>query len=106
MLTVHSISPMSSQIIRHRVGGWLPQDQAVLEAWIEKKLAIINHPDRKDKVLHPVIQEFQELIENDADVWMGFHQMFEQVPTKPPYNLDPTKKPQVGDFLVINNLCV
>src|SRR5271157_501573 len=29
---------------------------------------------------------------------MLFHQMFEQVPRKPPYNKDPTGKPQVRDY--------
>lgn len=31
---------------------------------------------------------------------MGFHEMFEQVPTKPPYDKDPTGKPQVWVFIV------
>lgn len=30
---------------------------------------------------------------------MGFHQMFEQVPFKPPYNNDPTGKPQVRNYM-------
>ncbi|KAJ3519114.1 hypothetical protein NM688_g9350 [Phlebia brevispora] len=32
-----------------------------------------------------------------SSTW-GFHQMFEQVPDKPPYNNDPTGKPQVRDY--------
>jgi len=35
---------------------------------------------------------------------MGFHQMFEQVPTKPPYNNDPTGKPQVRDYMTMLRL--
>ncbi|KAE9402966.1 hypothetical protein BT96DRAFT_917897, partial [Gymnopus androsaceus JB14] len=37
-----------------------------------------------------------------ADV--DFHQMFEQVPTKPPYNTDPTGKLQVRNYLDMLNL--
>ncbi|KAI9068100.1 hypothetical protein FKP32DRAFT_1672501 [Trametes sanguinea] len=35
---------------------------------------------------------------------MGFHQMFEQVPTKPPYNEDPSGKPQVRDYKLMLRL--
>jgi phosphatidylserine decarboxylase len=44
---------------------------------------------------HPVIEEFKDFIERDPGIYMGFHQMFEQVPKKPPYDQDPTGKPQV-----------
>lgn len=82
--------------VRHRVGGWLPKDQRVLEAWLDRKIKAIEQRNRKAADWHPVIQEFQHLIESDAEIWMGFHQMFEQVPLKPPYNNDPTGKPQVS----------
>lgn len=87
---------MASKIVQHRVGGWLPRDHRALEAWLAKQIAKVNDSIYKDKEFSPVIQEFQNLIEQDPEIWMGFHQMFEQVPTKPPYNDDPTKKPQVS----------
>ncbi|KAK0491955.1 phosphatidylserine decarboxylase-like protein [Armillaria luteobubalina] len=37
-------------------------------------------------------------------IYMGFHQMFEQVPTKPPYNNDPAGKPQVCDYMTVLTL--
>ncbi len=80
-------------VVEHRIGGWLPRDQRVVERWLVKKIA---QSSVKTQDSHPVIQEFQTLIEQDAEIYMGFHQMFEQVPTKPPYNNDPTGKPQVG----------
>ncbi|KAH9487442.1 L-tryptophan decarboxylase [Psilocybe cubensis] len=90
--------------VRHRVGGWLPTDQRVLEAWLEKKIKAVQHR-RQDKVeWDPVIQEFQHLIENNAEIYMAFHEMFEQVPTKPPYNNDPTGKPQVRDYILMLDL--
>lgn len=87
--------------VHHRVGGWLPKDQRVLEAWLEKKLELVKQRNRAPTEHHAVIQEFQHLIETDAEIFMGFHQMFEQVPTKPPYNNDPTGKPQVSIYTFI-----
>jgi len=78
-----------------RVGKWLPSDQAFLAQWLE---AIIQKTQAEAKALHPVIADFQYLIENDAEIAMLFHQMFEQVPRKPPYNRDPTGKPQVRSY--------
>ncbi|KAH9477944.1 L-tryptophan decarboxylase [Psilocybe cubensis] len=54
--------------------------------------------------LHPVIREFQELIENDADIYMSFNQMFEQVWLQPPYDKDPTGKPQIRDYVTMLRL--
>lgn len=85
--------------VHHRIGGWLPRDQRVLESWLAKKIAIVEKRGKKPREFHPVIQEFQQLIENNAEIYMGFHQMFEQVPLKPPYNNDPTGKPQVRQGL-------
>ena len=41
------------------------------------------------------VQEFKDFIERDPVIYMGFHQMCEQVPTVPPYVNDPTGQPQV-----------
>jgi phosphatidylserine decarboxylase len=78
--------------VPYRVGKWLPSDQAFLDRWLE---ATIQKTHAGEKVLHPVIADFQDLIESDAELYMLFNQMFEQVPRKPPYNKDPTGKPQV-----------
>ncbi len=79
----------------YRVGEWLPSDQAFLDNWLQ---AMIQKTHAEKKALHPVIADFQHLIESDADIFMLFNQMFEQVPKKPPYNKDPTGKPQVRDY--------
>ena len=85
----------------HRVGKWLPADQRVLEDWLA---ALIDHVTTRPAPLHPVIEDFKALIEHDAQVYMLFHQMFEQVPLKPPYNKDPTGQPQVRDYHVMLQL--
>ena len=79
----------------YRVGDWLPSDQAFLMRWLE---AMIQKAQAQQKPLHPVIADFRDLIESDAELFMLFSQMFEQVPRRPPYDKDPTGKPQVRDY--------
>ncbi|HVT67312.1 MAG TPA: phosphatidylserine decarboxylase family protein [Trebonia sp.] len=62
-----------------RRAGWLPGEQEDLEAWLA------GHRERVaakgERVpLHPVIQEFQALIDSDPVVRMYLHQMIDQVP--------------------------
>ncbi|KAI9064499.1 hypothetical protein FKP32DRAFT_646186 [Trametes sanguinea] len=66
--------------VKYRVVGRLPHDHKGLRSWLDK------------------------FIEKDAVIYMGFHQMFEQVPNKPPYNHDPTGKPQVRDYKLMLKL--
>lgn len=79
----------------YRVGAWLPSDHAFLVRWLE---AMIQKTHAEAKALHPVIADFRDLIESDPEIFMLFSQMFEQVPRRPPYNRDPTGKPQVRDY--------
>lgn len=90
-----------SELLPFRVGEWLPSDQAVLETWIDD---LIKDVGTGAKHLHPVIEEFKDLIESDAEIYMLVNQMFEQVPKKPPYNKDPTGKPQVRNYHVMLQL--
>lgn len=93
--TVTSYNMSSLSLIQHRVGGWLPRNHSVLETWLDKR---VIQCDAEPVPFLPVIRDFQQLIEGDAEIFMGFHQMFDQVPSKPPYNADPTGKPQVRDY--------
>ena len=70
---------MSTEIgeaVQFRVGAWLPSDQEVLDNWLAQ---LIKEVEAEVKPLHPVIEEFKSLIENDAEIYMFFNQMFEQV---------------------------
>jgi phosphatidylserine decarboxylase len=91
---------MSSKYV-HRVGKWLPEDQQFLQDWLAN---LIEEALLRKVPLHPIIQEFKALIENDAEIYMLFHQMFEQVPRKPPYNKDPAGTPQVRDYQLMLEL--
>lgn len=83
------------QPVQFRVGKWLPSDHAILENWINK---LIIEVEKEKKPLLPVIEEFKQLIEEDAEIFMLFNLMFSEVPHKPPYNRDPTGKPQVRNY--------
>ncbi len=84
-----------SSPIPYRVGEWLPSDHAFLRDWLE---TMIRKTADESKALHPVIAELRDLIETDPEIFMLFSQMFEQVPRRPPYDRDPTGKPQVRDY--------
>ena len=79
----------------YRVGEWLPSDHAILENWLTRLIARV---EKKPVPLHPVVQELKDLIESDPEIYMYFHLMFTEIPTKPPYNKDPDEKPQVRSY--------
>lgn len=105
-----------NKTVPYRVGEWLPTDQAVLDTWLKTLIEEVDGVEQADGVeeveqvdavkvnvtLHsrpnllPVVQELKELIENDAEINMFFHQMFSEVPKK--YKTSPTGKPQVRDY--------
>jgi phosphatidylserine decarboxylase len=68
-----------------RRAGWLPEEQDDLEAWLA------GHRERVEArgeqvVLHPVLIEFQELMDSDPVVRMYMNQMIAQVPNTRPYS--------------------
>jgi phosphatidylserine decarboxylase len=78
-VTIHS----AAGDVRRRA-GWLPADQDDLEAWLA------GHRERvqargEQVVLHPVLTEFQELIDTDPVVRMYLNEMITQVPVTKPY---------------------
>ncbi|KAJ1303016.1 hypothetical protein OPQ81_011217 [Rhizoctonia solani] len=85
-------------IVKHRVGGWLPRNHAVVERYISKLIDKVKQDKRSLNELHPTVVEFKNLVDTTPALRMGFTQMFEQVPHKPPYNDDPTLEPQIRDY--------
>ncbi len=69
---------------RHRIGRWLPHQDA-LEDWLEGLVRDVG-VKADGEPLHPVIEEFRELIDGDAVVRMYVTQMIEQVPHIKRYN--------------------
>jgi phosphatidylserine decarboxylase len=76
-------TPSHAVDVRRRA-GWLPDEQDDLESWLQ------GHRERVEAsggqvALHPVLAEFQELIDTDPVVRMLVHQMIAQVPPAKPY---------------------
>ena len=95
LIIVCAIQGVLANEAPYRVGQWLPSDQNVLEQWLQD---LIDETDAEKKSLLPVVEKFKNLIEGDPVIYMLFHQMFEEIPKKPPYNDDPTNKPQIRNW--------
>ncbi|KAG7293723.1 hypothetical protein NEMBOFW57_003780 [Staphylotrichum longicolle] len=84
---------------KHRVnrpGNWLPADNRVHREWLGKT---IDHVDKHgEQELIPVLREFKELIEDNPRIYMYFTEMWDEIPSKPPYQNDPTGKSQIRDY--------
>jgi len=79
----------------YRVGKWLPSDQNVLDQWLDD---LINTVDFHPQPFHPAVLEFKDLIESDAQIYMFFHQMFEELPRSAQFRETPMCAPQVRDY--------
>ncbi|ORX40306.1 Phophatidylserine decarboxylase-domain-containing protein [Kockovaella imperatae] len=79
----------------HRTGHWLPQDKRHHHKFLHDT---ISHVDKHPKPLHPVLEEFKEMVEQDSRLYMLFNLMFEQLPANKKYLKDPTGDAQVRDF--------
>src|ERR1700722_14987636 len=67
-----------------RLGGWLPDKQDDLEAWLaghRERVAVKGG----QVPLHPVLAEFQALIDSDPVVRMYVDEMIDQVPRNRQY---------------------
>ncbi len=67
-----------------RQGGWLPGSQDELEAWLAGHREHVAAKGEQVR-LHPVIAEFQALIDTDPVVRMYLSEMIAQVPRNRPY---------------------
>lgn len=101
MANLYNKEEITSKVLPFRVGEWLPSDQAFLDQWVERHVKAV---DTHAKPLHPVIEEFKNLIENDPEIYMLINQMFEQIPKKSPYDKNPIGKSQVRDYPHMLNL--
>lgn len=89
MPPLHAMPP-GSLYVKHRLGGWMPDNPRHFKEWLDKTVDYVRKQPKKVEELHASIKEFYELIISSTEVRMLFSMMFEQVPLKPPYNVDPT----------------
>ncbi|KAJ7121525.1 phosphatidylserine decarboxylase family protein [Mycena epipterygia] len=78
-------------------GAWLPADHRVQHEWLSRQ---VDHVDKNGpKALIPVLQEFKDLIDGNARIYMYFTEMWDEIPRKPKYAKDPTGKRQIRDYV-------
>lgn len=90
-----SAEKTSFQPTYYNVGQWLPSDQVFYDQWLTE---LVQDTEDGDRPLLPVIQEFKELIEYNPQIYMLFHQMFEQLPQTSVYKKDPTGKVEISNY--------
>ncbi|KAG2419759.1 hypothetical protein HFD88_004555 [Aspergillus terreus] len=80
----------------HRVGKWMPSSSDAHHKWLGGVIAHVDSKTSHD--LHPVLKEFQALIESNTRVYMLISAMFAEIPRNRPYSTDPTGCPQMRDY--------
>ncbi|KAJ7094356.1 Phophatidylserine decarboxylase-domain-containing protein [Mycena epipterygia] len=63
----------------YRRTGWMPPSDEALEEWVGGMAAKVTHPTHRDSFpVLPEIQDLKKFIESDAQVYIGFNQMFKE----------------------------
>lgn len=58
----------------------------------------MEHIDKNPKELVPVLKDFKDFIEGNTRVFYACNAMFEEIPSKKPYQQDPTGNKQIRDY--------
>src|SRR5947209_4635574 len=96
------VTSPADQLDVKRQAGWLPADQEDLESWLA------GHRERVEAkgeqvVLHPVLVEFQELLDSEPVVRMHVNEMIAQVPSTKQYSQRHLESPEQM-LLLINEV--
>ena len=86
-------SPVKPKNKMFAAGKWMPEDRKTLTQWL---LKIMEKAEKDTGPLKPVLEDFKNFIETDADAYLFFSQMFGEVPADK--TLSPTGLPQVRDY--------
>ncbi|KAF7339177.1 Phosphatidylserine decarboxylase [Mycena venus] len=79
--SLFNVSDNSPAMTDHfRRAGWLPASDEHLHKWMQAAVDEVTVGKRKNGTLLPVVQDFLDFIEMNAEMYMGFHQMFEEQP--------------------------
>ena len=78
----------------HRIGGWLPRDLDVIKNHVRHVLKSALDDDLQ--FVSPV-QDLASLVYGNPEVYMLFTQMLTEVPTRPPYDKDPSGQPEISN---------
>ncbi|KAL7788275.1 Phophatidylserine decarboxylase domain-containing protein [Trichoderma ceciliae] len=85
-----------------RVGGWLPRNPKLMIEWLHDLVAEVNKykfaVPEDSLILSKPVQELKDLIESTAELRMLASAMFDEIPNKEPYNLDPVGNKQIRSY--------
>lgn len=90
---------MTKKHVHRRGAKWLPANSDVHAAWLSTLIREVRDSSRP---LHAVIESFREFIEEDAEAYMLFNDMFAQARTRPNSVKAPSSK--VRDYGMMLNL--
>jgi phosphatidylserine decarboxylase len=82
-------------LTRRRLGKWPHSHHESNRDWFSD---ILQDADNNPQHLHPVLKEFQHLIETTPRLFMLFESMFRDVPNKGRYTHQINGKPQIRDY--------
>ncbi|KAL4069196.1 Phophatidylserine decarboxylase-domain-containing protein [Scleroderma citrinum] len=87
----------SHMLVLNHIGVWIVHQPSVLDDWTHNQLSVLyaqpdcgTHESTQNVQFAPVIQEFQQLIESDPEIFMCFNKMFNEV-RRPKDDLDHVK---------------
>ena len=82
---------------RHGTSGWLPKDHQLLRNWVHE--LVQRSECGPSTPLQPILVELRNTVNANGMLRALADNMFVEVPTTPPYCLDPSlQNPQVRDF--------
>ena len=79
----------------NRIGGWLPHSPEIIRDYVNRVVHKAKSAPPKD--LSPPMKELYDLYISNPIVYMLFNEMLTEVPTRPPYNEDPSQHPEIYD---------
>lgn len=80
---LHGSTPYNGRYIFMSDNDWMVPEAKLLGEWLTKTLEDLEAKKRK-VVFKPSIQAFKDFIESDPEVYLGFHRIFEGLPSRPP----------------------
>ncbi|KAL0950313.1 hypothetical protein HGRIS_010288 [Hohenbuehelia grisea] len=85
-----------------RPGAWSPAHLSTSGSWLASQIANAGNFAFVSAFWHPVIKKFQRLIEETPEFYIGFHDMFSEIPVG--HDHDPAGQPQVKDYMTMLNI--
>lgn len=93
-------------MLKHRVGNWLPSDKSKLKEWVNKQIeevvSSVNSQNGELIIHNNAVRKLQELIENDVDIYVLTNQMIAQALDYDKF--DPIGSPEITDYKMLLKL--